>query len=218
MRRLDKSQPYAIVYGLPGVIFEQDGYYFDGQGGFSQLTKTGFVGDRFPKNWGILRLCYFIMGNAGSCTRLVSRILCSDKSIKTWGSIDPKTPLFETVKSDNFDGLGNCRIAFKHDGGMGKQDSLKVLSEKIRKGGFDIFWIFLIRRPAKYELREYQQPLNKYMECVNPNDKYVIWDSSLMFLDAKRYLNEMGLVLGLDFSNAEEIYDADKKWIKNVAT
>jgi hypothetical protein len=56
------------------------------------------------------------------------------------------------------------------------------------------------------------------MECVGIQDKFVMWDSSLMFLDPKNYLTEMGKVLGLDFSNAEEIYNADKKWMKNVAT
>ncbi len=35
-----------------------------------------------------------------------------------------------------------------------------------------------------------------------------------MFLDADNYLQEMGLVLDLDLSKAEEIKNPDEKWIK----
>ena len=108
---------------------------------------------------------------------------------------------------------------WKHDSGMGTDQSLDVISGKIRRGGYKIFWIFLIRRPSKYELTNQWQPLHKYMKAVLPNERYIIWDSSLMFLDPDNYLMEMGQFLNLDFSEAEEIYNADEKWLKEyVAT
>ena len=63
-------------------------------------------------------------------------------------------------------------------------------------------------------MQYYQQPLHEYMKVMDPKDQYVIWDSSLMFLDTDKYLREMGQVLHLDFSRCEEIYNADLKWMK----
>lgn len=36
MRTLDRSRPYAEVYGLPGAAFEQDGFYFTPAGAEAQ--------------------------------------------------------------------------------------------------------------------------------------------------------------------------------------
>jgi hypothetical protein len=169
------------------------------------------------------------MGNAGSCTKLVARILWSDPEIKQWASIsnddsgqhgnranDGGPSLFKCLADDSF--LKNMynKIVWKHDGGMGTPQSLEVISKKIRRGDYDIFWVFLIRRPSKYELRGYEQPLRIYMESVKPGDKYIIWDSSLMFLDPDNFLEEMGKVLELDLSGAEAIQNVDLKWMQQA--
>ena len=151
---------------------------------------------------------------------MVTRILCTDPDVKAWGSIAEKeidmdmSFIFKRLVTDDFHKIEHDKIAWKHDSGMGTPKSLEVISGKIRKGGYSIFWIFSIRRPGKFELRGYNQSLIEHMKGVKREDQYVIWDCSLMFLDADNYLKEMGMVLDLDLSKAEEIKNPDEKWIK----
>jgi hypothetical protein len=111
------------------------------------------------------------------------------------------------------------RFVIKRDGAWESPPvRLSHLSGKIRDGGYAIFWVFTIRRPAKYECYGTFQRLPQYFQAVLPEDLYVIWDSSLLFLDPDNYLKEMGVIMDLDLSNAEEIKNPDLKWIENVAT
>ena len=152
------------------------------------------------------RVCYFIMGAGGSGTRLVQRIIATDPDVK-----DNGVPGFLSRSK-----MGNWRyevdkIVLKRDDGWSPPVNLAKISSKLRKGYYNIFWVFTIRRPARFELAGKNQGIKDYWEAVLENDRYVIWDNSLLFLDPKNYLTEMGLVLGLDLSNAEEIRNEDTK-------
>lgn len=147
------------------------------------------------------------MGNNGSCTRLVQRIIASapdvDGNMNRWNS---------RVDCDDWSYEQAPKISFKRDTAHPQNDIPKI-ANGIRKG-YDIFWIFTIRRPARYETRGIKQDIGRFWGPVQPEERYIIWDSSLMMLDPDNYLKEMGRVLDLDLSNAECIVNADLKWMR----
>jgi len=159
--------------------------------------------------WG--KICYFIMGNAGSGTRLAQRIIGSSPNVYNDG-----IPGFKSRQDmGDWRNINAKRIVFKRDGGWQPRVNLNKVSGDLRKAYWNIYWIFTIRRPARYELHGKPQRIIEYMQSVMPQDLFVIWDSSLLFAEPARFLGEMEQLLNLDFSAFnEEIYNADDKWLE----
>lgn len=160
------------------------------------------------KKWG--RVCYFIMGNGGSGTRLTQRIIGSAPQVHNDG-----IPGFVSRQNmGDWRHMTAKKIVLKRDGGWQPQVNLNKVSADLRKAHWNIYWIFTLRRPARYEMIGKPQRLIEYMQAVLPQDLFVIWDNSLLFLDPGRFLKEMGILLNIDLSKfKEKIYNADDKWL-----
>jgi hypothetical protein len=159
-----------------------------------------------------LKTCYFVYGTNGSGTRLVTRIIASSPGVKNDG-----IPGFKSrMKMGNwrYEAAGN--IVLKRDSGLATPVNLLKVGKELRQGGFNIFWVFTIRRPARFELQGQSQKLHDFLRDISPaNDRYIIWDNSLLFWDTENYLKEMEKVLGLNFSAFDEqIENPDLKWMK----
>ena len=170
-----------------------------------RFEKTGI--QSVLKTWG--KVCYFIMGNAGSGTRLVTNIIGSvDGVLHNPGRLNGR------IDMNDWRGENADKVVIKRDGGYQPTPHLDKISANIRKGR-RIFWIFTIRRPSRYEIYGKPQKMPEYMRAVESDDLWIIWDNSLMFLDPQNFLKEMGRVLLLDFP--KDLYkivrNEDEKWL-----
>lgn len=170
----------------------------------ARFEKTGMQATL--KTWG--KICYFVMGNAGSGTRLVTRIIGNAP-----GVLDNASRLNANVNMNKWRGETADKVVIKRDGSYQPTPYLDVIAGNIRKAR-RLFWVFTIRRPSRYEIYGKPQRLPEYMAAVEPEDLWVVWDNSLLYLDPENYLKEMSQVLLLDLSGAEAIRNEDKKWME----
>jgi hypothetical protein len=178
---------------------------------------------------------YLIVGKEACATRLVSRLLESggcfagaiaddhaDYHLRSW--ISSGAPGASSLK-DHLSNIGEQnlpdKIVYRTHPTPNYHPHISVIVDKFREAGYQIFWVVLIRRPQRWiktipncDPHEIWGAYREIYKQALPEEQILYWDTSLMFLDSERYLEEMSFMTGLSIKPTETIRNADTRWLK----